>query len=156
MINAAPGYDLLREKLRANKIAWTLPAGTYYLQRPVVFKITNCYLTFSPYSTTGVTYARTMSFFDSYVQSWINNYIHYRKRENMKSWDDWLESVSLGFLGTVTVSQTFTKKMFIKEQSSENDTQFSESVQYKANIRRNLKEAPVECCFLVLIKPIVL
>ena len=28
----------------------------------------------------------------------------------MKSWDNRLESASIGFLGTVTVSQTFTKK----------------------------------------------
>ena len=32
------------------------------------------------------------------------------KRGNMKSWDNRLESASIGFLGTVTVSQTFTKK----------------------------------------------
>ena len=34
------------------------------------------------------------------------------------------------------------EKMFIKEQSSKNGTQFFESVQYKGNIRRYLKEAP--------------
>ena len=47
MTKAAAGYDLLREKLRANKIARALPAG-----KMVLNEITNCYLTFSPYSTT--------------------------------------------------------------------------------------------------------
>ena len=28
MTKMAAGYDLLTEKLRANEIAWTLPAGT--------------------------------------------------------------------------------------------------------------------------------
>ena len=59
----AAGYDLLTEKLRANAglhgLCLLVPS---YLQCSVVFKITNWYLTFSTYSTTGVTYARNVSF----------------------------------------------------------------------------------------------
>ena len=57
----------------------------------------------------------------------------------MKSWGDRLESASMGFLGSATV---FQKNVHKKNQSSKYDAQFSESVQYEANIRRNLKEAP--------------
>ena len=53
-----------------------------------------------------------------------------------------MESVGIGFLGSATVSSNFPKKCSLKKQSSKYDTQFSESVQYEANIRRNLKEAP--------------
>ena len=61
----------------------------------------------------------------------------------MKSLDNRLESASIGFLGSAAVAQNFPKKMLIKKkQSSKYDTQFSESVRYEANIRRNLKEAP--------------
>ena len=57
----------------------------------------------------------------------------------MKSWGDRLESASMEFLGSATV---FRKNVHKKKQSSKYYTQFSESVQYEANIRRNLKEAP--------------
>ena len=59
------------------------------------------------------------------------------KRENIKSWDNRLESANHSHC----VSNVY-EKMFIKEQSSKNGAQFFESVRYKGNIRRYLKEAP--------------